>query len=323
MKDSHLLYPLSNDPKQKTIGGFDPKNPKPGIYYIPIHEYHRVLTGVVSNSYLGKLDDCPAKAKILDVETPALLFGRALHAYTLDRGQWDREFALVPDKPVFLENKNKNTYKDAYATFQAENVGKQIVSRSDYDTIRFMYDAMMQNIRVKEILTGGLREVTAIWQDVGTERNPGTGLWCKVRPDLIPDKTDSVIVDLKKTASAKRHKFQTAIVTYGYARQGAMFLYGLSQVTGKPYDRDGIFAMVAVEDDEPYRTEVYPLDDEFLKYGFSEFRRLMRVELHCREQNYWPNFTPANLLDLRQASFEPIMMPGYLKEGPWENDTDG
>ena len=32
MKDSHLLYPLSNDPEQKTIGGFDPKNPKPGIY---------------------------------------------------------------------------------------------------------------------------------------------------------------------------------------------------------------------------------------------------------------------------------------------------
>ena len=307
---------------------FDPKEPKPGIYdTISSHEYHRVLTDVVSNSYLGRLERCPAAARILDEETPALLFGRALHSFVLEPASFNKEFAVVPDLPVFRKNKNTNDYKAAFADFQASSAGKQVVSRDDFDTISQMNEAIMANPRVKELLTGGRREVTVIWQDKDIivpstgDTIEGTGLWCKARPDLIPDSANGVVLDLKTTRNAAPHPFQSSVVSYGYARQGAMLLHGLQQVTGTPYD---LFAFIAVETDPPYRTEVYALDDQFLKYGYGEFKRLMRIENYCREQNYWPNFTPANLTDLHQASFHTMLMPGYLSaEGrPWEKDTE-
>jgi hypothetical protein len=303
---------------------FDPKNPKPGIYEnIDHHTYHRVLTDVVSNSYLGKLAQCPAKAKILDEETPSLLFGRALHAYVLDREQWAREFATVPDMPVYKINKNKTEYREAFASFQADNLGKQIVSLDDYNTIQNIYAAIMSNPAVGQYLTGGTKEVTVIWQDKDIilpsgDCLEGTQLWCKTRPDAIPVGDHGVVLDLKTTRNAGEHPFQTTIVTYGYDRQGAMALHGLSQVTGKVHD---LFGLIAVEPLPPYRTEIYVLDDQFLKHGFSEYRRLLRLEKACREQNAWPNYTIRNILDVRQVQPQTMLMPGYLSaEGrPWEN----
>jgi len=290
---------------------FDIQNPKPGMYDdIPIHTYHRVMTDIVSNSYLGKLNDCPAKAKVLDKETDSLMFGRALHKWILENDRFLEEFFPLPEKL----NMRTNAGKEAMAKVEAENIGKQIVHVEDMQILRDMRDAIMSNGRVAALLTGGKREVTIIWQD------EETGIWCKTRPDLVPDIVNAVALDLKSTKSAARHAFQTAIVRYGYDRQGAMVMHGLTEVTGLPYDKEGIFADIAVETEVPYRTEVYPLDDQFLKRGFSEFRRLLRIEKHCREQKLWPNYTPATLLDLRQASFEMMLMPGYAdpEKQPWE-----
>lgn len=295
---------------------FDLLDPKPGIYPdISIAEYHGAMkaVGFVSNSYLGKLNKCPAAAKVTEKETSSLMLGRALHKFVLENEYFLDEFFPMPEKL----NMRTNAGKEAFAKFEAENIGKQIVHVEDMQLIRDMRDAIMSNPRVAALLTGGQRETTIVWQD------EETGIWCTARPDLIPDQAEGVVLDLKTTKNAGRHPFQTSIVTYGYSRQGAMILHGLKQITGQPYDVDGIFACIAVESDPPFRTEVYPMDDQFLKYGFMEFKRLLRIEAHCREQNYWPNFTPANLLDLRQASFETMLMPGYLsaEEQPWEAET--
>lgn len=323
------MIPNGMDPSKLSTpyAKFDPANPKQGIYEdITSHTYHRVLTDVVSNSYLGRLERCPAAARILDEETPSLMFGRALHSFVLEPASFNKEFAVVPDLPVFRKNKNTNDYKAAFADFQASSAGNQVVSRDDFETISEMNNAIMANPRVKELLTGGRREVTVIWQDNAVilptgDVVEGTGLWCKARPDLIPDSANGVVLDLKTTRNAAPHPFQSSVVSYGYARQGAMILHGLQQVTGIPYD---LFAFIAVETDPPYRTEVYALDDQFLKYGYGEFKRLMRIENYCREQNYWPNFTPANLADLHQASFHTMLKPGYLGDGngPWEKDSE-
>ena len=296
---------------------FNKDEPVPGVYdTITASEYHRVLTDVVSNSYLGRLEKCPAKAKILDEETPTLMFGRALHSFVLTPYQFASEFAAVPDEPVFRKNKNTNLYKDAMSEFMESNIGRQIVSADDMDTIKNMADAIFSNPRVRELLTGGRREHTVVW------REEETGIYCKARPDLIPDGAQGVVIDLKTTKNASPHPFQTSVVQYGYARQGAMMLHGLQKATGIMHD---LFALVAVEPEPPHRTEVYALDDDFLKYGYAEYRRLLRIEKHCRDQKLWPAFTPANLDDLRQASFHTMLMPGYLSPEniPWKKTPEG
>ena len=289
---------------------FDPNKPETGIFTdITSNEYHRVLTDVVSNSYLGRLSKCPAKAKVLDKETDSLMFGRALHAYVLDRDQWNREFFVIPEKL----NMRTNAGKEAMADYEAQSAGKQLVHLEDAHIIMEMHDAVMSNPAAASMLAGAGKEVTVIWQD------EETGIFCKTRPDILPDESTGVILDLKTTKNAAEHPFQTSIVTYGYDRQAAMALYGVSKATGKKHD---LFGFIALETEVPYRTELYVLDDQFIRRGYNEFKRLLRIEKHCREQNYWPNYAPTNLLDLHQVGAHTVLMPGYLKEdGVWELDT--
>lgn len=277
----------------------------PGIYDDISHEtYHRGWTDIISNSYLSRLAKCPAKARVLDRETDALMFGRALHAYILDRAQWDGEFFVLPEKL----NMRTNAGKEALAAYEATNTGKQIVQLEDYRTILNMNDAVMNNPAATVILNGSSREVTVVWDD------EETGLSLKTRPDIIQNDAPGVVFDLKTTRNAAEHPFQTSIVQYGYARQAAMALSGLTAITGKEYYQ---FGFIALEHEVPYRTEVYVLDDDFLEYGHNEYKRLLRIEKHCREQSFWPNYAPTNLLNLRQVGAHTIMMPGYLSE-VWE-----
>jgi len=289
---------------------FDLENPKAGLFTnITHHEYHRVMTSMVSNSYLGRLNKCPANAKVVDKDTDALMFGRAVHAYLLDRPQWEREFFVIPEKL----NMRTNAGKEAMANFEAQNVGRQIVHPEDFQLIKDMFDAAMSNPAVFSMLVGGTAESTVIWQD------EETGIWCKTKPDMIPAGESGVVLDYKTTRNAAEHPFQTSIVSYGYDRQAAMCLHGLKQATGKEYD---LFGFVAQEPEVPYRTELYVLDDQFVRRGFGEYKRLLRIESHCREQNYWPNYSPTNLLDLRKVGAHTVMMPGYLSE-VWEADAVG
>ena len=58
---------------------------KPGIYpNIPFREYLKIEA--VSNSYLGRLDECPAKGLIPRKDTDSLGLGRAVHTVVLGAG---------------------------------------------------------------------------------------------------------------------------------------------------------------------------------------------------------------------------------------------
>src|SRR3990167_9143693 len=81
----------------------------------------------VSNSYLGRLDHCPASAKIEIEETPAMALGKAAHAYILDRTIFDRDFA------VGLEcDRRTKAGKEVFAGFQTANLDKIIITGEEF-----------------------------------------------------------------------------------------------------------------------------------------------------------------------------------------------
>jgi hypothetical protein len=66
-----------------------------------------------------------------------------------------------------------------------------------------------------------------------------------------------------------------------------MYTDGFNAVSSTTVDA---FVFVCVEKEEPYRVEVYTLDDNFMFYGAGEYHRLLRLEKECRENQVWPNF---------------------------------
>ena len=64
-------------------------------------------------------------------DTPALLFGRAVHKYALEKDDFFSEFAVAPN----IDRRTK-AGKEEYAAFEADCVGKDIISADDFEKIK-------------------------------------------------------------------------------------------------------------------------------------------------------------------------------------------
>jgi len=258
---------------------------EPGIFPNVSHNDYHAMKDIASNSYLGRLDKCPAAAKVPMEDTPALLFGRAFHSFILDgEDSFKRDFAVSP--PVDRRTKDG---KLAYAQFCEGNKDKTIIDTDDVYTIEAMYSAVATHPFAAPLLMVGRSEMSVFWTD------EKTGLPCKCRPDRIPDGDHGVILDLKSVRSADIHSFTRDVMTYGYAREAGMYIEGFNTVSNAKVDA---FVFICVEKEPPYRTEVYTLDDLFIEYGKQEFRRLIEIEADCRKAGYWPNFKHSEIKQL-------------------------
>lgn len=263
----------------------------PGIYPNISHSDYHKMTDIVSNSYLGRLDKCPAAAKIPMEDTPALLFGRAFHSFILDgQESFERDFAVAP----VLDKRTKDG-KEAWQLFREVNAGRSILASDDYQTIQDMYGAIATHPIASKLLMEGRSEMSVFWED------SETGLPCKCRPDRIPDGDHGVILDLKTVRSAEIHAFTSACMAYGYAREAGVYIEGFNAVSSSKVDA---FIFICVEKERPYRVEVYTLEDLFIEYGQNEFHRLLGVEKDCREKAFYPHW--------KNEEIRTLYLPNYL-----------
>jgi len=131
---------------------------------------------------------------------------------------------------------------------------------------------------MKSILSAGNPEKSVYWQD------DDTNVLLKNRPDYI---TDNYLVDLKTTACANPDKFKHSVKKYGYHRQAAMALDGVSKVTGKEYKH---FIIVAVEKEAPYCASAFVLDKETIEEGRIEYKQYAGLYKECLESQCWPSY---------------------------------
>lgn len=268
---------------------------KPGIYPdIPASDYHGdLLKDYVSKSYLKRLDKCPAAARVPQEDSPALAFGRAYHLYCGEgEAAFYRECAVLPSGI----DKRTKAGKEAWAQFEAANQGKTLVSADDFQKIQEMDLALKMHPFASKLLAEGQSEQTVIWQD------EATGLMCKCRVDRIPNPKKRVLVDLKSCQCAGEYEFGRDVVKFGYALQAAFYLDGINAALGESvYDA---FLFIAQEKEQPYRTETYILDPEFIAYGRSEYQRLIQIEADCRKTGEWPNYAGVgNLVTLFKPAY--------------------
>ena len=262
---------------------------KSGIYpNVNFKDYLAIKA--VSNSYLGRLDKCPAAALVKQEDTPSLILGRAVHKLVLEGIEaFSSEFANAPT----CDRRTKEG-KAIWAETLLRNEGKHLLSADDWLKVYAIYKAVKAHPRATEVLAENVTEQTCVWTD------KETGLLCKIRPDSVPDAGKMALVDLKTCADASEDGFTRSIVKYGYARQAALYLDGYNAVTRSNADA---FIFMAVEPDEPYRTEVYLLDNEFIKYGREKYRWLLEKEKRCRAEKSYPHYSTPNIVQLYKPAY--------------------
>ncbi|MCK5610332.1 PD-(D/E)XK nuclease-like domain-containing protein, partial [Candidatus Pacearchaeota archaeon] len=224
-----------------------------GIYNMSDEEYHSLDISIVSNSYLSRLDKCPAFARVKQETTPIMELGRAVHCYILEGpDKFDATFAVSPS----CDRRYKKG-KEIWADFVEANPGKTVITEENYIKIYGMDKAVKSHPFAGELLADGVAEQAAFWTD------EETGIKCKCKVDWIPS-GHNILVDLKSTQNSGEYEFAKSAATYRYINQAALYGEGFSKAAGTQYDA---FVFVAVEKEFPYRTEVYVIDEEYLAYG--------------------------------------------------------
>lgn len=287
--------------RKKRIAKAAKQYEKPGIYDdVPFEVY--LAINAISRSYLCKMLNVPAKAKVPDVDTQAMLNGRVLHKYVLEGEEaFNETYAIGPDV-----NLSTTVGKHTWAKFEMENSDKICLRPKDinYEKLKGIRNAIITQPAALDLLKDGSSEKTIVWRD------EETGFLCKARPDKHPSKTDFVIVDYKSTEDASEDGFDRSVRKFFYFIQDGMYSEGMKILTGKKF----LFAFVVVEKKTPYRTEVYTLDEDIRRVGRSEFHRLLRVERQCRKQKFWPHYENAGVAELRPTKWFKQQYPEVFPE---------
>ena len=190
-------------------------------------------------------------------ESKALDIGSAVHKLVLEPHEFNDEFAIMPDF-----NLRTTDGKNAKAMFEMDNVGKTVISQSDYEIVTQCANRLKEI--AKPFLTGGVPE-KAFFGEID-------GVAVKCKPDYFIESI-GLIVDLKVVKDASKNGFSKACGEYEYYIQEALYCEVLRQ-NGYNINK---FSFLPVEKKEPFMMGVYELDHVAKDFGQKEVRRALEV----------------------------------------------
>ena len=219
--------------------------------------------------------DNPERPDIFDKTAVKFNNGTAFHTRNLEPEKFDKEIVTVREFSGKGSQAERNEWRD-----KIRALGQVPVSGAYIDTLKAL-EAMLNSgayEEARQIIQGkdNFIEMSGFWID------PETGIYCKIRPDLI--RPNRVIWDLKNHTSIKSFRRQAMDLNYDF--QAVMCLDGVSAITGVEHDSFGFVVFHSGE--APYDIEVVMADDNFIKSGKEKLGRAKGLLMSCTESGKWP-----------------------------------
>lgn len=187
-------------------------------------------------------------------ETDAMRFGSAAHLAILEPERFKQLYVVQPDFGP-LQSSTNRAKRDMWKL--SLPAGSVVLTQGELDRLRWMIDSLMEHPVAVNLLKGAATEVSGYFRD------PVTGLKCRFRPDVV--RMDfGALPDLKTTKDCTADSFAKDIWNRGYYIQLAFYAFGVEQITGR---RPSDPCFIAVENQEPFETEVYGCDEAMLERG--------------------------------------------------------
>lgn len=152
------------------------------------------------------------------------------------------------------------------------NAGKTVLKKAEVKPLQAMVDALL----AEPAIAAGLFDERGELETSVIHKDEETGLWLKCRPDVVP--INSMLVDLKTTADARRRAIEYAIIDYGYHQQLALAAEVIEKVIGVQIETA---ALVFIEKEPPYTVTIAELDLDYLGWGKILNRAAMRKFADC------------------------------------------
>lgn len=214
-------------------------------------------------------------------DNDAMVLGRAAHHLLLGESDFSKSYVFRPAK---LNGKDWHHARTDCKEWMdaAAKTGLTVLSPAQRDAIIGMRAELEAHPMVGSAggvhLLNGLVEHTIVWQD------EETGVWLKVRPDVIPLDSDDV-ADLKTTSDVSPSAIENTIGAFGLHMQGALNRMAWRAVFGR--EMQG-FTLVFVETKAPHCVEVVSLKPHDLDTGEEQCRAALRLFAKCLAEDRWP-----------------------------------
>lgn len=230
-------------------------------------------------------------------ETKWMRFGRTAHHLFLGEDDFKNQFVMEPatyrDKKTAAElpwHNGAHFCKAWHAEMAA--AGRTVLKREEIEKVEPMVASLRLNPLVAAGGLNGLVEHSIIVQD------KETGLWIKVRPDVIPN--DGEYVDLKITSDVNDLAVMSSIGSFGYHMQGGLIWEACEQLEMLFKS----FTLLMVEDSAPFCVREVPVHDDDLSRGRLQCRAMMRRVARCIDAGHWPGPGEGELRPLPLAKRE-------------------
>ncbi len=217
--------------------------------------------------------------------TPVQAFGNAIHQAVL-------EPSLFTEKMI-VEPKFEGTgSRAARETWHLENHGKTILKAEQKESIEGILKSISAHKQASKLISDGHAEQSIFWQD------EETGVLLKCRPDF--DREGHINIDVKSTTDASRDSFRKDIGNYLYHVQMALYLDGMSALTGQEYDKAII---IACQKEAPYGVNCFSLGQETIEEGRALYKQALRVLAKCQKTGIYPNYDDSEIIPIGLASY--------------------
>jgi hypothetical protein len=254
----------------------------------PADVYHAQAKDYLTSHQLGDFRKCPLLYRrktlglIADEDRPAYVVGRAAHTLILEgTSSFEADFAVGgPINPKTGTTFGPNT--KAWSEW-AESQNKPVLTETQFDLIARMKESVRTHLVAISLLADGEAE--------GVARANYCGMSCQIRMDWFD--AHQGIVDLKTCDDLTW--FEADARRFGYAHQLAFYRAVLAQVFGLAMP----VHLIAVEKREPYRTGVWKVSDEALRFAQRENEAAIERLKRCLDTGVFPTgYEETRIFDL-------------------------
>ena len=199
----------------------------------------------------------------------------------------DAVMRIIPEWALNVDGHRKGGNWTAY---QKSNAGKILLKESECaEIVRAVANCHAEPKAEMFLTAPGEFQHTIKWLD------DETGLWLRCRFDKVSYLPVGLFgCDVKTCANNSPRAFTSAIAEWGYHRQAAHYLDGLIALGEEP---DG-WVNITIGKPDPQTCIVYELDEEWIKLGREQNRKLFRELAQRLQSDDWRPRTYDQVLKL-------------------------
>lgn len=222
-------------------------------------------------------------------ETPATIFGSAIHCAVLEIDEFEKRYVLDPQSSKFLSGeiktpypkgwRNTKEYREALAAIKED--GFQVLPQQELFACRKIRD----NIESHPAAASIAKSIEHAEASIVTE-DSDTGLLLKIRPDAL---CANVCCHIKTTRRADHRSFDRDIFLNGYHQSVAFYADVLAAEFPEQYLHH---VFLVIENTPPYDVAVRSLEPAAMELGRMEYRALLEQYWLCTETGSWPGYSP-------------------------------